>query len=95
MVITIEPGIYVPEGADTDPAYWNLGVRIEDTYILTDDGWEEITSYPWFPGSGENPPRTAPAAEGESQTEADSPGKSDPVAGIDAPTEVEAGAEVR
>jgi MFS family permease len=49
MVITIEPGVYIPEGADTDPSYWNLGVRVEDTYIVTDSGWEEITDYPKRP----------------------------------------------
>jgi len=46
MVITIEPGIYISDGSDIDPAYWNLGVRIEDSYIVTEDGYEEITSYP-------------------------------------------------
>jgi Xaa-Pro aminopeptidase len=46
MVITIEPGIYVSDGSDIDPAYWNLGVRIEDSYIVTEDGYEEITSFP-------------------------------------------------
>jgi Xaa-Pro aminopeptidase len=46
MVITIEPGIYIPAGAPVDSAYWNLGVRIEDTYIVTEDGYEEITHFP-------------------------------------------------
>jgi len=46
MVITIEPGIYISEGSDVDPAYWNLGLRIEDSYIVTEDGFEEITSFP-------------------------------------------------
>lgn len=51
MVVTIEPGIYVPEGADVDPKFWNLGVRIEDSYVITEDGWEVITSYPWWPAA--------------------------------------------
>jgi Xaa-Pro dipeptidase len=46
MVITIEPGIYISEGSDIDPSYWNLGVRVEDSYIVTEDGYEEITSFP-------------------------------------------------
>jgi Xaa-Pro aminopeptidase len=46
MVITIEPGIYISKGSDIDPAYWDLGVRIEDSYIVTEDGYEEITSFP-------------------------------------------------
>ncbi len=50
MVLTIEPGIYIPAGtAEVDSAYWNLGVRIEDTYIITDSGYEEITHYPKIP----------------------------------------------
>lgn len=35
MVITIEPGIYISRGSDVDPAYWDLGVRIEDSYIVS------------------------------------------------------------
>ncbi len=46
MVITIEPGIYISEGSDIDAGYWDQGVRIEDSYIVTEDGYEEITSYP-------------------------------------------------
>lgn len=51
MVITIEPGIYISEGSDIDPSYWGLGVRIEDSYIITEDGYKEITSFPRSPGS--------------------------------------------
>ena len=46
MVITIEPGIYISKGSDVDPVYWDLGVRIEDSYIVTEDGYEEITHFP-------------------------------------------------
>ena len=66
MVLTIEPGIYVPAGADTDPVYWNLGARIEDTYVVTEDGWEEITGYPRYPGSARSEP---PEADSGSETE--------------------------
>ncbi|HJP61853.1 MAG TPA: aminopeptidase P N-terminal domain-containing protein [Mucilaginibacter sp.] len=30
MVITVEPGIYIPVGSDCDKKWWNIGVRIED-----------------------------------------------------------------
>jgi len=46
MVITLEPGIYIPAGAKVDPAYWDLGVRIEDTYLVTADGYEILTLPP-------------------------------------------------
>lgn len=37
-VITVEPGIYIPEGSDCDPKWWNIGVRIEDDVLITDQG---------------------------------------------------------
>ena len=40
MVLTVEPGIYVPEGATKDPRWWNLGVRIEDDILVTSGGPE-------------------------------------------------------
>ena len=43
MVVTLEPGVYIPRGAGVDPAYWDLGVRIEDTYRVTADGYEVLT----------------------------------------------------
>jgi hypothetical protein len=46
MVITLEPGIYIPHGAKVDPAYWDLGVRIEDTYRVTSNGYEILTLPP-------------------------------------------------
>ena len=35
MVITVEPGIYIPENSDCDPKWWNIGVRIEDDILIT------------------------------------------------------------
>jgi methionine aminopeptidase len=52
MVVTLEPGIYVPAGAAVDRAYWNLGVRIEDTYVVTADGCEPLVEYPQLPVAG-------------------------------------------
>ena len=43
MVITIEPGIYIPAGAKIDRAYWDLGARVEDTYLVTAGGFEVLT----------------------------------------------------
>jgi Xaa-Pro aminopeptidase len=34
-VITVEPGIYIPEGSPCDPKWWNIGVRIEDDVLIT------------------------------------------------------------
>ena len=37
-VITVEPGIYIPPAADVDERWWNIGVRIEDDVLVTNDG---------------------------------------------------------
>jgi Xaa-Pro aminopeptidase len=53
MVITVEPGIYIPAGSDCDKKWWNIGVRIEDDVLIGRDGyvllsgdaprkWEEV-----------------------------------------------------
>lgn len=34
-VITVEPGIYIPEGSSCDPKWWNIYVRIEDDLLIT------------------------------------------------------------
>ncbi|MEJ8795389.1 aminopeptidase P N-terminal domain-containing protein [Trinickia caryophylli] len=43
MVLTIEPGLYVRAAEDVPERYWNIGIRIEDDAIVTDNGCELIT----------------------------------------------------
>lgn len=38
MVITVEPGIYIPEGSDCDEKWWGIAVRIEDDILITEKG---------------------------------------------------------
>lgn len=42
-VITVEPGIYIPEGSDCDEKWWNIGIRIEDDVLITEDGYEVLS----------------------------------------------------
>ncbi|MFM7327292.1 MAG: M24 family metallopeptidase, partial [Bacteroidota bacterium] len=43
MLITIEPGIYIPENSNCDPKWWGIAVRIEDDYLLTKGGHEHLS----------------------------------------------------
>ncbi len=38
MVITVEPGIYIPEGSSCDKKWWGISVRIEDDILITKNG---------------------------------------------------------
>ena len=41
MAFTVEPGIYIPEGAKgVDSKWWNIGVRIEDDVLVTSSGMD-------------------------------------------------------
>lgn len=37
-VITVEPGIYIPEGSPCDKKWWGIAVRIEDDILITAKG---------------------------------------------------------
>jgi Xaa-Pro aminopeptidase len=38
MALTVEPGIYVRPAEGVPEEYWNIGIRIEDDVIVTEDG---------------------------------------------------------
>jgi Xaa-Pro aminopeptidase len=43
MVLTIEPGLYIPTGSDCDKKWWGLAVRIEDDLLVIKDGHVNLT----------------------------------------------------
>jgi Xaa-Pro aminopeptidase len=43
MIITVEPGIYIPENSKCDKRWWGIAVRIEDDILIT-NGEPEILS---------------------------------------------------
>jgi Xaa-Pro aminopeptidase len=45
MVITIEPGIYIPEGSDCDKKWWGIAVRIEDDVLIKENDYELLSIY--------------------------------------------------
>ena len=45
MVITIEPGIYIPEGSNCDKKWWSIAVRIEDDALITENGYELLSHF--------------------------------------------------
>ncbi|WP_452608654.1 aminopeptidase P N-terminal domain-containing protein [Roseivirga echinicomitans] len=45
MVITVEPGIYIPDGSKCDPKWWGIAVRIEDDILITKNSNELLSGY--------------------------------------------------
>ena len=45
MVITIEPGIYIPPNSNCDKKWWSIAVRIEDDALITEKGYELLSSF--------------------------------------------------
>lgn len=43
MVLTVEPGLYVPNEPDIPKAYRGIGIRIEDNIVITEDGHHIFT----------------------------------------------------
>jgi Xaa-Pro aminopeptidase len=44
MVVTVEPGIYVRPAEGVLERYWNIGIRIEDDVVVTDDGYRLLSA---------------------------------------------------
>lgn len=45
MVITIEPGIYIPSNSNCDKKWWGIAVRIEDDLLITETGYELLSRF--------------------------------------------------
>jgi Xaa-Pro aminopeptidase len=45
MVLTVEPGLYIPAGSrGVARKWWNTGIRIEDDVLVTRDGHEVLSA---------------------------------------------------
>jgi len=47
MVLTIEPGLYIPDNDDIPACYRGIGIRIEDDVVVTnDEPWNLTAAVP-------------------------------------------------
>ena len=44
-LITVEPGIYIPENSPCDPKWWGIAIRIEDDILITENGPINLSSF--------------------------------------------------
>lgn len=45
MVITIEPGVYIPTNSDCDKKWWGIAVRIEDDALIRETDYELLSAF--------------------------------------------------
>lgn len=44
MILTVEPGIYIPANSKCDKKWWNIGVRIEDDILIKKSSYENLSA---------------------------------------------------